>query len=231
MLHMRDLKRSVGTPRRFLFLALVSIAACDTLGVTETQSGGVAGKTLVIRGQMTPQLQGIDLRRGGKPVTDATVTVNGFALKYSSEGGYLGSLPGEVSAGGTLNLKVVSGGVTIEASGKAIATPVITGPAEGRSFTVTDSITLAWSTPTDPDYFIVCMKSCGNDGEQNLVAGSARENKISAGFLREWFGGVVPVVTVHATKSNFLKLAGSPDALLLVDFNTKSRDVLITVTK
>jgi len=186
---------------------------------------------LLISGVMTPQNQGVQVSRGGVPVTDAIVTVNGFPIPHYRGDLYWGNLPGEVPAGGTLNLKVVAGGVTFEAPGEVIATPIITAPAAGSTLASTDTLKLAWSSPTDPDQFAVCLncwENNSNDGATYYTSGSAREFKMFPNGLADYGEGTP--VAVYAYKSNFLKSTSSPEVTSNVLFMARSRDALIRVT-
>jgi hypothetical protein len=237
------LKLRAGTsPAMFLFLALLLIAGCrDTSVVTEpaetsqvpatptTPTTPTGSGSLFISGVMTPQYQGVRVSRGGAPVTNADVTVNGVPIPHCCGDLYSGNLPGAVLAGGTLNLTVVAGGVNFEAPGEVTATPTITAPAAGSTFAWTDPVSLAWSTPTDPDRFEVCLNCWENslDGAIYPASGSAREFKIAPGALVDYGAGAV--VAVYAFKSNFLKSASSREVTSNVLFVARSRDALITI--
>ena len=244
----RSVIRESWSPTMFLFLALLLIAGCgDTSVATEPDETSQtapappppppppttppANGSLLIEGVMTPQDQGLRVSRGGAPVTDAEVIVNGVPIPHCCGDLYWGHLPGAVPAGGTLNLKVVAGGLSFEALGEVIATPTIIAPAAGSTFAWTDTVSLAWSIPTDPDRFDVCL-NCWEyslDGATYTVPGSAREFTIAPGDLRDYGGGAV--VAVYAFKNNFLKSAGSRDATSDVLFMARSRDALITIKR
>ena len=237
-------KRRAGTsPTVLLFLALPLIAGCrdasvvtepaempQTVPATPTAPTTPTGSgSLLISGVMTPKYQGVRVSRGGAPVTNAEVTVNGFPIPHCCGDLYSGNLPEAIPAEGTLNLKVVASGVNFEASGEVIATPTVTAPAAGSTFAWTDSISLAWSTPTDPDRFEVCLNCWENslDGAIYQASGSAREFKIDPGALVDY--GTGAVVAVYAFKSNFLKSVSSPQVTSNVLFVARSRDALITI--
>ncbi len=238
------LKRRAGTsPEVLLFLALLVIAGCrDAPVVTEpagtpqavpatptAPTAPTGSGSLFISGVMTPLYQGVRVSRGGAPVTNADVTVNGIRIPHCCGDLYSGNLPGAVPAGATLNLRVVAGGVNFEAPGEVIATPTITAPAAGSTFARTDPVGLAWSTPTDPDRFEVCLNCWENSlyGEIHPAAGSAREFKIAPGALVDF--GTGAIVAVYAFKSNFLKAASSPEVTSNVRFMARSSDALITI--
>lgn len=236
-------RRAETSPAVLLFLALLLIAGCrdasvvtepaempQTVPATPTAPTTPTGSgSLFISGVMTAQSQGIRVSRGGAPVTDADVTVNGFPIPHCCGDLYSGNLPEAIPAEGTLNLKVVAGGVNFEASGEVIATPTVTAPDAGSTFAWTDSVSLAWSTPTDPDRFEVCLNCWENslDGAIYPASGSAREFKIAPRALMDY--GTGAVVAVYAFKSNFLKSASSPEVTSDVLFMARSRDALITI--
>ena len=230
MLPITLLERRVGTaPATFLLLALMSIAGCSD-GPLMTESGTPAtSSALFISGGMTPQKQFIRVVRDGAPVTNASVTVNGFPIPYCCGDLYSGALPEPVAAGGTLNLKVVAGALSFEAAGEVAPTPTITAPVAGSTFASTDAVKLAWSTPTDPDRFEVCVNCWENslDGAMYQASGSTREFKIAPGALVDY--GTGAVVALYAFKSNFLKPGNSPRVTTDIHFVARSRDALITI--
>jgi hypothetical protein len=225
------LKRRAGTsPAVRLLLALLLITGC--LDMTATELAGTSdltGGSLLISGVMTPQHQGVRLVQGGTPVTDAEVTVNGIRIPHCCGDLYSGDLPEAVPAGATLNLKVVGAGVTFEAQGDVIAPPTITAPVAGSTFAWTDAISLAWSTPADPDRFEVCLNCWpnSNDGEIYPALGSARQFNIAPRSLVDYGEGTV--VAVYAFKKKFLKLASTGKINLDVLFVARSRDALIKI--
>ncbi len=185
---------------------------------------------LVISGVMTPQYQGIRVSLGGGAVTDAAVTVNGFPLAHCCGDLYVGSLPGEVPAGDTLHLRVVTGGVTFEALGEVGPTPTIVAPAVGSTFAWTDSVGLAWSIPAQPDRFEVCLNCWANslDGAIYNFPGMAREFQIAPGQLVDYGSGSIVVISAYT--SNFLRSTSSPAATTNVLFLAQSREARFTIT-
>ncbi|MBA3338500.1 MAG: hypothetical protein H0T54_01890 [Geodermatophilaceae bacterium] len=155
--------------------------------------------------------------------------MNGVPIPHYAGHHYAGNLPEAIPAGGTLNLKVVAGEVHFEASGEVLAAPTITAPAAGSTFAWTDTVSLAWSTPTDPDRFSVCLNCWENslDGASYPASGSAREFKIAPRALADY--GTGAIVAVYAYKSNFLTPAGSPGVTSNVVFVARSRDAIFTV--
>lgn len=232
-------RRAGASPAVSLFLALLVIAGCRDASVV-TQPADTSqtvpaipttpGRgSLFISGVMTSQYQSVRVSRGGAPVTNAEVTVNGFRMGHCCGDLYAGDLPQEIPAGGVLNLRVVAGGVTFEALGEVAAPPTITAPAGRDTFSSTDTVSLAWSIPADPDRFEVCVNcwSNSNDGAIWPVSGSARKFKIAPGALVDYGSGAV--VAVSAFKSNFLKSVSSRDVTSDVLFMATSRDALITI--
>lgn len=178
---------------------------------------------------MTAQYQGIRVSRGSIPVADADVRVNGVSIPYYGGDLYSGKLPVAVAAGGTLSVKVTAGGQDFEGSGEVIPVPAITAPTAGSTFAWTDSISLAWSTPTDPDRFEVCL-NCWDDSLDGAIypaPGNSREFKIKPGSLVDYGGGAI--VAVYAYKSGFLKSVSSTDATSSVLFMARSPDARIPI--
>ncbi|MBA3338503.1 MAG: hypothetical protein H0T54_01905 [Geodermatophilaceae bacterium] len=119
--------------------------------------------------------------------------------------------------------------MNFEASGEVLATPTITAPAAGSTAAGTDTVSLTWSTPTDPDRFMVCL-NCGDNSifdANYLVPGSAREFKIAPGALVNFERGAV--VTVAAYKFNFLTSASSPADTSNVQFVARSPEAHIRI--
>ena len=232
ILPMTPLKQRTATSSAvLLILSVVLTAGCSDAGVTGTVTDAIptSSGSLLVSGTMTPQRQYIRVSRGGAPVTNADVTVNGVPIPHRTGDLYSGSLPEPVAAGGTLNLKVVTGGVSFEAPGEVTMTPVITAPRAGSSFASTDAVNLTWSTSADPDRFEVCLNCWENSlyGGIYTVSGSTREFKIAPGALVD-FGTGAPVF-VTAFKSNFLESARSPHVTTNVQFVADSREALITI--
>lgn len=225
MKHMTLFNRCAGkSSASLLFSALMTIAGChDGSAMTEPAEATIL---LRISGVMTPQYQSIRVASGGVPVMDANVTVNGVSIPHYAGDLYSGSLPAAIPAGGTLNLKVVAGRVNFQGSGEVLATPVITAPAAGSTFASTDHFSLAWSVPTDPDRFEVCLNCWLNslDARTYSAPGSSRAFSIAPGALADY--GTGAVVAVSAFKNNFLKSAGSPSVASNVLFNVGSRAVI-----
>jgi len=164
-------------------------------------------------------------------VLDAVVKVNGFTMPYCCGDLYSGDLPEAVPDGGTLNLDVEAGGVKFEASREVIATPTITGPAEGIPIEWTDSVTLTWSSPVDPDLFEVCLNCWDNSifGEGYYTLGSERQFKFRAGTLAD-FGEGAPV-TVFAQKNGFIKSDSSAEVTADVRYRARAHDLIIRLNR
>lgn len=236
-------RRTGTSPSALIFLGLMWIGGCrdatptsptppptPTVPATPATPATPTGSgSLSILGFMTPQGQAVHVSRGGVPVTDAEVTVNGFRIPHCCGTLYSGNLPTAIPAGGTLNLRVISGGATFDATGEVTPTPTITAPAAGSTVARTDSVRLAWNSLTDPDWFEVCLNCWENslDGATYAASGTEREFKIAPGVLMDY--GTGAVIAVYAYKSNFFGSAGSPGVTSNVLFVAKSPDARITV--
>jgi hypothetical protein len=182
---------------------------------------------LHVAGSVSTLFQRIRVVQGNAGVTDATVTVNGVHIPHISGGQYAGTLPEAVPAGSPITLVVRAGGLTLEGTGNAFV-PVIIAPATGSTIASTDSLTLAWTSATDPDGFEVCL-NCGDGwyGVYYKLPGTARELRFSGGDLVDW--GTGAVVAVFADKKDFLALTGAVSLSSRVGFRGRSADVVFTI--
>lgn len=123
----------------------------------------------------------------GVPVTTANVTINSEIFPHQGNGRYTKSLDTVVPLGGTLNLEVVIGAVTITGTDTVPERPTLSAPAGGEIYAPTDTITVSWTSPSDPDRFMISAGySCGDDcgtGKRYYVAGNARTVDIPASDL------------------------------------------------
>jgi hypothetical protein len=190
-------------------------------------SNGPRGVPFLVSGALTPKHQSVRVVQGGKPITDAEVTVNGVTIPHCCGDLYAGDLPEVVSPGVMLNLTVSVAGRIFVASGVVATAPIITAPISGSSAAVTDYVRVAWSSPTDPTIFDVCVNCLENalEGEITWVPGTSREFMIRPGALLDWGGGAV--IAVYAKTRHFLNPAASPDFVSDVQFIARSRDVII----
>ena len=186
-------------------------------------------RSLQISGGMSPWHQGIRVVRNGVPVLDAKVTVNGVLLEHCCAELYVGNLPDTLPAGSTISLKVVAGAATFEATGKVIPTPVITAPVSDTTYSSTENVSLAWSTPTDPDQFEVCLNCWENalEGEIYPAPGTARSFIISPGHLVDYLD--YTVVAIYARKYDFLEWVDTPAISSDVQFIARSRDAIVHI--
>ncbi|HKY97607.1 MAG TPA: hypothetical protein VJL35_07105 [Gemmatimonadaceae bacterium] len=186
-------------------------------------------RSLHISGGMSPWYQGIRVVRNGVPDLDAKVTVNGVLLQHCCAELYVGNLPDTLPAGSAINLKVVAGAMTFEATGKVIPTPVITAPVSETTFLSTEYVSLTWSTPTDPDKFEVCLNCWENalEGEIYPVPGTTRSFTIAPGHLVDYLDSTV--VAVYARKDHFLEWVDTPAISSDVQFIARSRDTIVHI--
>ena len=98
-----------------------------------------------------------------------------------------------------------------------------------RGDAAADTVRMAWSIPTDPDYFEVCLNCWenSNDGAIWPASGSAREFKIAPYSLADYGEGTI--VAVYAFKKNFLKPTTSSEVKSDVLFMTRSLDAVLTI--
>jgi hypothetical protein len=139
--------------------------------------------TLHIWGGMAAQTQNLWIHQDVLSITagvsDAVVTVNGAAIPHA--GGYpayySGALPAAVPAGSPLDLRVSARGLIVEATGNVPEAPVLTDADAGSG-----SVTIRWTSATNPDRFVVYVNRNGSVLHRE-VPGAARELEIAASEL------------------------------------------------
>jgi hypothetical protein len=164
-------------------IALVAVVAlsCADDGVTTPEPEDEV-QPLLIMGDMAAQSQDLTITRQGRPVLNAAVSVNGIAIPHTGGGRYQGQLPAAVPAGSPLVVQVSASETSVEGAGFVPEAPVLTAPATGTVFEPTDSITVAWTSATDPDRFLVFVFDPGELGPEVFTAsGTARQMEIVAG--------------------------------------------------
>jgi len=158
-------------------LALVASCGNDTTGPLEEVT-----PLLMVDGDMGAQFQSLTVTREGVAVTDGTVTVNGVAIPHAGAGLYQGQLPTTLPAGSPLNLQVSVRGATVHGTVNVPEAPVLTAPATGTVFDPRDTITVSWTSATNPDRFVVSGAFITLDVVRSDMtfpaAGTARELKI-----------------------------------------------------
>jgi hypothetical protein len=204
------------------FSAILLVPGCGDGVIAPTDAG-----QLHVSGVMSTLHQRIRVSRADAGVTDAEVTVNGVHIPHTSGGLYVGTLLEAVPAGSPITLVVRAGGLTLEGTGNALV-PVIIAPATGSAIASTDSITVAWTSATDPDVFEVCL-NCTDDWYRVTfpLPGTARELRISGRDLVDW--GTGAVVAIWARKKDFLALTGAVSPSSRVDFSGSSPDAVFTI--
>jgi hypothetical protein len=179
---------------------------------------------LHIVGNMGAQVQNVAVSRAGQAVTDAAVTVNGVAIPHASGGSYQGELPAIVPAGSPLDLVVTAGGVTVQATGNVPEAPVLTAPATGTVFALADSITVTWTSATDPDLFGVSFGSVFP--ALFATPGTARELRVAASEIGT--GTEVPIQVSAFNDGTFTGPADPESRMnILVEASTSA---VITIT-
>lgn len=175
---------------------------------------------------MDPSFAGVFVTDStGQLLTNAVVTVNGIAMPLICPFDclYGGQLP-EVPAGSLLNLEVRVGGVRATATCTVPETPVITGPAGGTAFALTDSITVTWASATDPDGFDIRGATSSTSVELGAVSGTARKltfaaSAIGAVGLGTWQISVNArnegsfTGPVHPVPASFMRIWSGPDEI------------------
>ena len=115
----------------------------------------------IIQGSdMGDKFQSVNVNYENQPVGNATVKVNGTLLPKNPTypDRYYGALPVPVPPGGSINLEVgLADGTTFSASGMVPEKPELTVPADNSSFTKTQSLTVNWTCPSNPDRFSIAL--------------------------------------------------------------------------
>ncbi|MEJ2215870.1 MAG: hypothetical protein P8099_04570 [Gemmatimonadota bacterium] len=110
--------------------------------------------------------------------------MNGVAIPHTGAGLYQGQLPGVVGAGSPIDLVLGGDGLIIYATGNGTVpeTPVLNAPVAGATFDAGDSITVTWTSATNPDRFVVSGSSVfdGATSKTYTAAGATRELRIAA---------------------------------------------------
>lgn len=156
--------------------------------ITITSEFTTDASSLHIWGGVGAQGQNIWIHQGGLHITDgvsdAVVTVNGVAIPHA--GGYpayyRGELPSAVPPGSPLDLRVSARGLIVQATGSVPEVPVLSAPSTGTVFAPTDSITVRWTSATNPDRFVVYVNRNGPKWRGEFP-GTAREVEIAASEL------------------------------------------------
>ena len=169
--------------------------------------------TLVEGRDMGPKFEHVLVTRDGKPVTDASVTVNSTAATLGADSKYHATLPGAVPVGGRLFVQVGSSPFSIRGLGRVPEAPVITAPADGATFTPGQPILVSWTSATNPDRFQVNAEySCGQNcstGKRYHATGVDRSVTIPAGDLPNDLPIVIKPFAYNDGAFNSLAASGS----------------------
>lgn len=154
---------------------------------------------------------------GGSAVLDAMVTVNGTVL---SNGGvsetYSGQLPAPLSPGETVTLIVEIGDSTITGIDVMPEAPAVTGPADGSEFGPLDTITVTWTSSTDPDAFRLFALWSGT-GEIWEISGDTRTFDIPVGEM-----AINEPIVLNVFSYNFGEFTGPYDPISAMNIRGES---------
>lgn len=165
------------------------------------------------------QVLNIWIHHGGRNITDgvssAVVTVNGVVIPHA--GGYpayyRGELPAPVPPGSPLEFRVSARGLIVEATANVPEAPVLTAPATGSAVALGGSITVRWTSATNPDRFVVYVNTNRPVWRRGLP-GVAREVEIAASELP---AGTDVAISVVAANDAALSGPAHPDSHLGVN--------------
>lgn len=166
-------------------------------------------RPLLISGYLSAESQFILVSQTGRNVTQALVTVNGVQIPLSSDSvGYTGAPPEALPAGPVV-LEVKYGGQTVKGIGNMPEAPVLTAPATGTVFALSDSIAVNWTSAADPDHFDAKIAvDCFTAGPclEFELPGTSRGLKIAASDIGL---SVEVAVSVRAVKGGAFSFTGA----------------------
>jgi len=144
----------------------------------------VVAPVLVTGNDMGEQDQSIRIEQGGAVVNGATVTVNGEAAAQAGAGSpYTVTLAAPLAVGDDLDLDIVIGTIAIQGTGTLPEGPVVTAPADGADFALTDPINVTWTSTANPDRFVIRIDVGLPAPVEFEVVGTERAFTIPAGSL------------------------------------------------
>ena len=205
--------------------SLVALS-CDDGVTTPPVPDDPVTPLLIVGEEMGTQFQSLTITRRGRTVTDAVVTVNGVTLPHTGGGSYQGQLPAALPAGSPLNLRVSAGRATVEGTREVPEAPVVTTPVTGTVFAPTDSITVAWTSATTPDRFVVVATTMlGEESfSQSFPAPTAaRQMKIAA---RDFPALTELAIEVYAYNDGGLTGAADPASRMSIRSGASSNVVI-----
>lgn len=222
------------TSRAGTWRAIISLSATLLIPGCRDGEGLIEPPTTIplgISGEFTRSAVGVQLYRGGAAVTNAVVSVNGVKLVRSTEPGYYYLIRPELPAGSPVNVKVSAGGATIEATGNVPDRPVLTFPATGDILGAMDTITVTWTSATDPDRFRVEFDwSEFSNVRQFDTPGTARELTVTGSSLWDLRADDTgALVTVYALWDDFLSFTGPVAPGSGVSFSAVSEDAVLRI--
>jgi hypothetical protein len=113
--------------------------------------------------------------------------VNGTELEHGGSGWYNGRVPSDLSPGDLLNLQVIVEDATVTAAGAVPSAAHVITPETGSTFSAGESVTVSWSSPTDPDRFAILVtwehEATGHLRGYDVEDGAVREQVISLAGL------------------------------------------------
>lgn len=185
---------------------------------------------MIVGSDMGAFYQNVWVYRKGLGVTGATVTVNGTVLSDMSEGRYYGILPVMLAAGDALTLEVTVGTVTVTGTDVIPHRPSVTAPADGSSFSSSETIPVAWDIAVSAQRYVIwaCWNSGANCRSYAVADGEARSHAIPASELE-----VGPDVTIDVLAYNDGIFSGPylPNSLMRINAQSDPTTVpTITIT-
>lgn len=163
-----------------------AISAEDWSGNKSPRSSEVGALPMshyaILGGDMGALHQNVWVFRRAVGVMDATVTVNGTALAHMDRGRYYGVLSSALAEGDAITVEVAVGTDTVTGTDVIPHRPSVTGPADGSSFSSSDTIPVAWDVAVSAQRYVIwaCWNSMRNCRTYAVADGEARSHAIPA---------------------------------------------------
>ncbi len=162
-------------------------AAAAFLGAPIFIPAAIAAPLWISGGDMGLLFNHVSIYDDVTPIADATVTLNGTDLPLLYPGRYSGTLPVALSPGDPMVLLVVTSTDTVTATDVAPESPQVTSPLEGAVYAPSETITVAWTSTTDPDEFLIQGSTTARTSplvrEAFTVSGTIRSLDVDAGLF------------------------------------------------
>jgi hypothetical protein len=212
---------------------LLAVSACggDTVGPgTPPPPPPPPANLITIDGNNIGVADGsVFISQGGAVITDAsaTVTANGVAASLQGSGYYY-ELASPLAPGAMLTIQASRLGKTATVVGTVPSTPVVVSPAVDATVTIGAPLTVTWTSPTNPSYYIVRLGyRIGTTGSsiRDSVGGTVRTINLSTTALPS--GATNLSVDIRAIGTETLSGDVSPASRLRLFATTGDRNLTL----